>query len=600
MDFSFIIFLLFIPFSYPKFIQIHDITNNPGALTLSAGEGRILEGYDRLLHTVDLKELGVTIGILESLVIKINSSTGDFSKLIDHKLKEINNTYKALLPNTSRNKRSIETLGSAIKFITGNLDAQDLRQINSNINAIKMSDNKLIDQNNKQIVINQEFQNRLQTLSDEVKNYQNVIFKLNTQKGYSITENAKISILFQLDIVLQTLRTIENGIALAKLNIVNRQLLTINELKIIAQQLKQVDVRLDSLEDAYNYLSVTVFYHGYHLIISIDIPKVSSTIYERVIIEQLPIQNKTVNIGHQTVLVHSNETFAVLTEIEQIAKIYVYKRNQLLNITNDLCIAPLVRGRSGKCPFKETPPTTEYKLLTYGTLVVKATLENVVMSSTCGINQKELRGNYLIIFHNCSVIIQDRLFENLELNFNHPIISPLETYQIEESHLERYYNNSYLHKMHIENRQHLDSLKTHHFSSIGAIFIIISIIIIVIAYGQRNVIATLFIRSPGRASLGDGLVNNGAADLSTPQSIVFPETTFPDVQSSKTPASVFPEANSSKTSASIFPEATFLNDESPKATASIFPGINIQTARHHISTATSIARSHHARDSNAQ
>lgn len=146
MDFSFIIFLLFIPFSYPKFIQIHDITNNPGALTLSAGEGRILEGYNRLLHTVDLNELGVTIGILESLVLKINSSTGDFSKLIDHKLKEISNTYKALLPNTSRNKRSIETLGSAIKFITGNLDAQDLRQINSNINAIKISDMFLINE----------------------------------------------------------------------------------------------------------------------------------------------------------------------------------------------------------------------------------------------------------------------------------------------------------------------------------------------------------------------------------------------------------------------------------------------------------------------
>lgn len=595
MDFSFIIFLLFIPFSYPKFIQIHDITNNPGALTLSAGEGRILEGYNRLLHTVDLNELGVTIGILESLVLKINSSTGDFSKLIDHKLKEINNTYKALLPNTSRNKRSIETLGSAIKFITGNLDAQDLRQINSNINAIKISDNKLIDQNNKQIFINQEFQNRLQTLSEDVKNYQNVILKLNTQKGYSITENAKISVLFQLDIVLQTLRTIENGIALAKLNIVNRQLLTINELKIIAQQLNQVDVRLDSLEDAYNYLSVTVFYHGYHLIISIDIPKVSSIIYERMIIEQLPIQNKTVNIGHQTVLVHLNETYAVLTELEQIAKIYIYKRNQLLNITNDLCIAPLVRGRSGKCPFKETPPTTEYKLLTYGTLVVKATLENVVMSSTCGINQKELRGNYLIIFHNCSVIIQDRLFENLELNFNHPIISPLETYQIEETHLEKFYNNSYLHKMHIENRQHLDALRTHHFSSIGAIFIIISIIIIFMAYRQRNTIATLFIRSPGRASLGDRLVKNGTADLSTPQSIVFPETTFPDVQSSKTPASVFPEANLSNTTPSVFPEAN-----SSKTTASIFPGINIQTAGHHVSTSSSVTRSHHARDTNAQ
>ncbi|XP_055609131.1 uncharacterized protein LOC129756367 [Uranotaenia lowii] len=392
MHSSLIIIMIFIPFSYPKFIQLHDITNNPGALTLSAGEGRIHEGYNRLFHTVDLKELGTTIGVLENLIAKVNSSTGNFIRLINLKFKQINETYRALLPN-SKSKRSIEMLGSAIKFITGNLDADDLREINANINDIKRLDNNLIVQNNKQITINQEFQNRLQTLTDEIRNHENVLLKLTLQRNYTVNENAKIIILFQLDIVLQTLRTLENGIALAKLNIVNRQLLTINELKIIAQQLEQVDISLDSLEDVYNYLSVTVFYHGYHLIISIDIPRVSSTIYERMIIEQLPIKNKTVNIDYHTILVHSNETIAVLQNYEQIAKTYVYKKNQLLNITNDLCIAPLVRGRSGKCPFKETPPATEYRLLAYGTLIVKATLETIVMSSTCGINQKELKEN---------------------------------------------------------------------------------------------------------------------------------------------------------------------------------------------------------------
>ncbi|XP_055643101.1 uncharacterized protein LOC129779571 [Toxorhynchites rutilus septentrionalis] len=395
-----------------------------------------------------------------------------------------------------------------------------------------------MEQNNKQIVMNQEFKNRIQTLTNVIKQHENVILKLNTQKGYVITENTKISILFQLDMVLQTLRTIENTIALAKLNIVTRQLLTINELKIVAEQLKQANVKLDSLEDAYNYLSITVLYHGRHLIISIDIPRVSPIIYERMIIEELPILNKTVNIDHQTVLVHSNETMAVLAEFEQIAKIHIYKRNQLLNITNDLCVAPLVRGRSGKCPFKETPPTTEYKLLTYGTLVVKATLENVVMSSTCGINRKELKGNYLIIFQNCSVIIQDRLFENLELHFNHPIISPLEINQIEETSLEKYYNTSYLHEMHIENRKHLDSLKIHNFSSIGAMFALTMIIILVTIYRRRNAIATFFIRRTGRASLGDGVVNDETANPTWKQT-----PTAPSVYLASSAASNLPRIN---------------------------------------------------------
>lgn len=49
-----------------------------------------------------------------------------------------------------------------------------------------------------------------------------------------------------------------------------RELLTINELKIIAEQVRQSGIRLNNLEDTYDYLSATVLYHGYHLIISIE------------------------------------------------------------------------------------------------------------------------------------------------------------------------------------------------------------------------------------------------------------------------------------------------------------------------------------------
>jgi hypothetical protein len=218
-----------------------------------------------------------------------------------------------------------------------------------------------------------------------------------------------------------------------------------------------------------------------------------------------------ISISHHIVLVHSNETFSILQNSRQKGSVQIYKREQLLNITDDLCIVPLVRGQNGKCPFKEIPPSTECKLLTYGTILVKAISKSITMSSTCGMNQKDLRGNYLIIFHNCSVIIQNMLFENLELNFKHPNILPLELLQIEETHLDKHYNISHIQKLNIENRHHLELLKSYHYSSTGVIFILITIIIATLTYRQRKLVSTFFKRSPRRASLGEGVVNNQPA-----------------------------------------------------------------------------------------
>lgn len=135
------IFLLTLfPYSHSKFIQVHDINNNSAVLTLNTGTGKILEGYNRLLHTIDLEQIEQKVAGSEGLVIKINSTTSELSNLINFKLIELNKNFKSLLsllPSSVKSKRAIETIGSAIEFLTGNLDANDLRQIDTDLNLIK-------------------------------------------------------------------------------------------------------------------------------------------------------------------------------------------------------------------------------------------------------------------------------------------------------------------------------------------------------------------------------------------------------------------------------------------------------------------------------
>lgn len=152
-----------------KFIQVHNLNPENAALILRSGQGRLLTGYNRLLHTIDLNQIGKTIKTLEELIEKLNAS-GDFSKIINYKINVLRNTYFTLLPKHPRTKRSIEILGSTIKFITGNLDAHDLQIINKNIEAIKENNNQLIKEANNQIIINQSFQNYMNNVTEEIKN----------------------------------------------------------------------------------------------------------------------------------------------------------------------------------------------------------------------------------------------------------------------------------------------------------------------------------------------------------------------------------------------------------------------------------------------
>ncbi|XP_038120569.1 uncharacterized protein LOC119770195 [Culex quinquefasciatus] len=308
-------------------------------------------------------------------------------------------------------------------------------------------------------------------------------------------------------------------------NIVHHNLLTIRELRIMFEELESTGLTPLSLNDIYNFISVTSFYHGNHLIFSFDVPRVSETIYEKMRIEPLPTNGKMIDLGrHSTFLVSKTEVLSVL----QNEKSSIFRRNELLNIT-DACIVPLFQVLKGKCPFKEITLQTQVQLLTFGTIIVKSAL-NTTLSSTCGINEKQLYENNMIIFHNCSVIIQNQLFKNLELQFNHPNILPIKSTQIVESHLEKQFNLSVLHEAQKVNRHHLKSLRTYQHSSLGGILVIILIIIAALAYIQWNAITAFFKKRTGRALTRGGGVNNELAlRTSTEVPTTFPTTSPPRI-----------------------------------------------------------------------
>ena len=452
-------------------------------MILKKGEGRIVTGYDRLLHVIDLPQFETSLSILENMISQLANSSSNFSEIINIKLREIKFILHTIHIKTYRSKRSIDFLGKAIKFVTGNLDADDLTLINTNLDELRRTGNTLIHQNNRQIKINSKFENRLNLINDDIKNHQNVLRQIINNSDFATTENQKILIVFQLDIFLNTLKSIEYSIMLAKINIISKLILTPKETETIAQEIRDQGLPIHDLDEASNYLTTTVFYKEAALIISVNIPRLHPTTYQKVIIEPLPLLNHTIQLAHKAAFINQHEIFAITSNCRENSQVTICERSQMVEISDDPCEAPLLREQHGQCHLSEKPPITEVRMISPGTLLVITVHQDVSINSTCGIKNRTLTGIHLVTFHNCSLYVRNQLYENFELWFYQPTIVPLQPIKIKAFQIDRHINTSELHELNIRNRQHLDTISFKHIVGFASLGTVIILMLIVIGFG---------------------------------------------------------------------------------------------------------------------
>lgn len=552
--------LTLLSISNPQSIQINDITNNAGALILQKGEGRVIAGYDRLLHVIDLTEFGISISIIDNIVGNIQNSSSEFIEIIKHKVREIKTIYYSLNRKHSRNRKSLDFLGSTIKFITGNLDAEDLLVINSNLDEIRKSGNALIKQNNRQIKINSKFENRISLINRQIRDQQNTIDKIAKQEDSIVSENQKILLALRLDSFLENLKSIEYAIILAKTNIISKLILSTNEIDSIMRELSEQGLEISSLDEGNNYLTTTVLYKGSSLIIVINIPRLLPETYKKVIIEPLPLFNRTVTLSYKEVFVNSDGILAITSTCLENSKTTICERKQLVEISDNPCEASLIRGHHGECPFSDKPTSLETRIIAPGVLLVITVHQDVPINSTCGIETKMLTGIHLVTFRNCSLYIRNQLFENYELQFDHPSILPSLLTNIKALHVERQVNISALHDLHIKNRQQLATIDTNYKLGCASLITIITLLIAFMVFRfikYRRVLK--FGDCSGRAKLKEGRVND--------------ETTLPTIETMASGLSAETRARTRTDSSAISMNAPI---STPRHTWTT------QTARQHI------------------
>lgn len=201
-------------------IHVFDLEKNPGLMKMKVGEAAIQNGNIRIVHIANLQYIDVMFRQIEQLTARMDDDN-NLRATLNTKISGLTSSLNNLKPR-SRVRRSWEGLGSAIKWLAGNADADDLRDIQENFRRIEEEQNKILEAENLQLEINGMFEDRINTISKTVA--EKIFRNINeTLENFEI-----INLMFNLDLIKEEVDAFNNAIILAKANLVTRNILLSN------------------------------------------------------------------------------------------------------------------------------------------------------------------------------------------------------------------------------------------------------------------------------------------------------------------------------------------------------------------------------------
>ncbi|KAL3272056.1 hypothetical protein HHI36_022518 [Cryptolaemus montrouzieri] len=241
-------------------LQIEKIPHD-GYFAEDLGTTRLLNHYHKFYFYFNISQIESSFRHLWTNTYILNVKHGNFSSLVNILEENCLEIEQELSKFNFKSKRAIDALGSGIRFITGNLDQNDLKEINSHLNSLFTNQKKLITQMSKYTSFANHITNRYVNDLKLIQENINTTFKaINT-----IDDNISTQQLYQYNIhlsnkLLSVLRNIQRTISLAFNGIVNIEIISTAELKDIVNHLKLIYRKEELLElDALHLIKMIEF-----------------------------------------------------------------------------------------------------------------------------------------------------------------------------------------------------------------------------------------------------------------------------------------------------------------------------------------------------
>lgn len=499
-------------------LHITDLSKNPGIVAINLGKTYIKEGNHLLIHTFELYPFRAILKQYENIVRKIDSNifNAELVEILKLKYKETDSTFQNLVLK-QKQKRSLDFLGTSIKFITGNLDHNDLTKINYNINHLRTVSNLLVTENNEQIKINDLFEKRINNLTKIAYKQANEIASFITQARLDLNitvhwENRQHlqKIIFNLDIIQHQLDAIFESIQVARVGIISKAILHSSELDFATSILEAENITINHLDEVYEFLEPAVFHNGSSIIFIIKIPKFREGSYKQVLIETIPFEAKTIFVNAKYAILSSNETYLTNKSCSYIERNILCDIHNVKNATNGPCLNNLLRGNPSQCIFiKDNDNSTIIQTIRDNDVMIKNAITPILLQNTCGYGPRNVTGTVLISFRNCSITIDNAKYSSVSFVFEQlPEILPLHAVSVDRTPL---LTMEPLEDLHIIHRKEINRLETSSRRNQGSILMVACIsvmIIIYIVYELKSIRSFISIKGVSHNMITPSISNN--------------------------------------------------------------------------------------------
>lgn len=384
---------------YTKNMTIKNLHNDPVLMT-KLKDCRIQNGFDKIVHPINLTLIENNVLLISKLTRQLDSSL-PIAQLAIQKSRILVNNLRQIKPINTRRKRRWDTIGKAWKWLAGSPDADDLRIINRTING-------LIDQNNKQFIVNKMVNERIGDITRAVND---LINQQNIENKIIFEEYDTITLLLYMDTINDVLEEIQDTILRTKIALPNNKILTLMEIQLIETLLQKQGIKTDFPEQALNYVTPKVATKGDILLYILQTPRMESSKAE--IIQVLPlIVNTMVVLQTPHYLVKAGGVYFQTSHPTD----FIQKSIEITPL-NDRCLLPIMMGTESKCNATRRTDT-QITMISDNKLLINNG-KNHTLYSNCGPHNRTLTGNFLITFNNCTLEIEDQKFTSTEVISNH-------------------------------------------------------------------------------------------------------------------------------------------------------------------------------------
>lgn len=500
--------VLIITSAYAQQLSIRNLQEDP-LLLVKERTCKIQTGIVKFIHPINLTMIEETVESLISISHQKLVNTNPLTNMVKLKIQQLYTTFHGLKPRRHRSRRW-DMIGTALKFIAGTPDAQDLKLINYTMN-------ELINQNNEQMKTNMQLNGRIAHLTDTI----NKIVENSQTNKIIFNEIEAIITVINIDSINHLLNNIQDAITLSKSSLVSNKILSLRELNTIRTLLAEQGIEMDFPDEALQFVIPKLALRNNILLYMLNVPQLENRTSNIQRIYPLVTDNRVLHQYPTHIIRRGNHLY-----ITEKPEDFVQKTSYLKEL-HDECLASLIHGKQATCSYVIQNKTSQ-ELITENSILI-SNAKDQILQSTCGPDNRTLNGNFLISFANCTVKfnsqqfknnelitkadIIERAFHNLGINWKHHKI-----YELEKINDETIINRNKLD--HVYLKQNSINLKLWSLFGGYAIWQIICIITIsFILYKKfssttRNSDSSVI--GPGRSSLKGGAVIDGSVSNPKP------------------------------------------------------------------------------------